>query len=232
MKKTVRAIIIAMLSLLVLASFASCGSDPEPTATPEEVTPAPEEVTPTPTPAPTPKATVKFVANMMGSASAKNTTDGNIPTSAAMSSNSYIDANGAIHGTFYLVDDSKFTAWQAGRTGKSYYARYDLDIDALTAGAEGSTGTYLFYVKTSSNGGTEVKEFGTSKSRAKCTLVGSTAEDAAKLKIEYYVIEGTYNKINNTTFTGELPEAQKNLISGKTPAVTVTIASDAVFKTE
>ena len=182
-----------------------------------------------------PKAEVKFVANMMGSASAETTTEGNFASKDAMSEGAYIDAEGAIHGTFTQIDDSKFTAfWGAGKTTKSYYARYDLLIDALTAEAEGSSGTFLFYIKTSYNGETKTVEYGTSKSRAKCTVLGQDGDDAKKLEIKYYVLDGVYNKVTNTAVSSysEIPETYRKLLTGKTPVYTFTIADDAVFKTE
>lgn len=181
-----------------------------------------------------PKAVVKFVANMMGSASAEETAEGNFATKDAMSEDSYIDNDGAIHGTFKPIANSEFTAfWGEGQTGKSYYARYDINVPALTAEDEGSTGTYIFYIKTSCKNGVEKTEYGTSKSRAKCTVLGDSAEDAKKLKIDYYVLEGVYTKVYNTVIENvvALPEAYKTLLMDKKPAATITVASDAVFKT-
>ncbi len=182
-----------------------------------------------------PKAEVKFVANMMGSASDEKTGEGNFASKDAMSEDAYIDAEGAIHGTFMQIDDSKFTAfWETEKNTKSYYARYDLLIDALTADAEGSSGTFLFYIKTSYNGDTKIVEYGTSKSRAKCTVLGQNGDDAKKLEIKYYVLDGVYNKVTKTKVLSysDIPETYRNLLTGKTPVYTFTIADDAVFKTE
>lgn len=183
-----------------------------------------------------PKAEVKFVANMMGSASAETTEGGNFASSNAMSEGTYIDAEGAIHGTFKLIDDSVFTAFwgpENGKTTKSYYARYDLLIDALTAEAEGSSGTFLFYIKTTYSGETKTVEYGTSKSRAKCTVLGQNGDDAKKLEIKYYVIDGLYNKVYNTVVSDytEIPVVYRTLLTGKTPVYTFTVADDAVFTT-
>ena len=207
MKKT----LIVLLALALLASLTSCDNE---------------------TKKPYYPASVKFVKNMMGSASETETKAGNFATESAMSTDSYIDETGAIHGTFTPIQDSEFTAFWGtnSRTEKSYYARYDLNIDPLTATDEGSVGTYLFYIKKTTSGGIEKKEYGTSKSRAKCTVLGTSGEDAKKLKLEYYVIEGEYHRVVNTEYTGELPETYKNLLHGKTPVVTITVAADCTFK--
>ncbi len=178
------------------------------------------------------KAEVKFVANMMGSAEATETANGNFASKSAMSEDTYIDVDGAIHGTFMQLDDSKFTAfWGEGKTTKNYYARYDLKIDALTAGDEGSSGTYLFYIKTSYEGENKKVEYGTSKSRGKCTYLGQTAEDAKKLKIEYYVLDGVYNKVYNTQVAAytDIPETYRTLLTGKNPVYIFTVANDSKF---
>ncbi len=174
-------------------------------------------------------ARIKFTANLMGSAYAKETAEGNVSSLSAMSQDTYIDSNGAIHGTFSLVDNASFTAFAQGMTGKSYYANYELNIDALTVTDSNTVGTYLLYRKTTCQNGTTKTEYGTSTSRAKCTILGSSAEDVKKLKIEYYVVTGTaeagYTKIYNTEAK---PENFDTLISGVTPIV-ITIADDAVF---
>ncbi len=174
-------------------------------------------------------ARIKFTANMMGSEYATETASGNVSSLSAMSQDTYIDSNGAIHGTFSLVDNAKFTAYAEGMTGKSYYANYEFNIDKLTATENGTNGTYLLYEKTSYNNGTKKTEYGTSTSRAKCTLIGSSAEDAKKLDIKYYVVTATaqnaYIKIYNQETK---PENFDTLISGVTPIV-ITIADDAVF---
>lgn len=220
MRKTVKWF-AAIAAMALVFGATSCGQD---TKTEESVEPVVKE---------TPKAVVKFVANMMGSASETETASGNFATKDAMSEDSYIDNDGAIHGTFSPIDNSAFTAfWGEGQSGKSYYARYDIDIDPLTAKAEGSTGTYIFYIKTSCKTGVEKTEYGTSKSRAKCTVLGDSAEDAKKLKIDYYVLEGLYTKVYNTAITSaaDLPSEYKTLLMDKKPVATITVASDAVFK--
>ncbi len=175
-------------------------------------------------------ARIKFTANLMGSEYATETADGNVSSLSAMSQDTYIDSNGAIHGTFSLVDNASFTAFASGMTGKSYYANYEFNIDKLTATEKGTAGTYLLYEKTSYNNGTIKTEYGTSTSRAKCTLIGSSAEDAKKLVIKYYVVtvteQNAYTKITNQEAK---PENFDTLIKGVTPIV-ITIADDAVFK--
>lgn len=204
--------LFVLLAIAMVFSMVSCDNEPAVEPTPEEKAPA----------------RIEFRNNMMGK-EAETTGEGNFATKDAMSEDSYIDKDGAIHGTFTAVDNSKFTAWAAGMSGYSYYACYELNIDALTAEEEGSKGTYIFYVKTSSLDGKVTKEYGTSKSRAKCTKIGNSSDDAAKLEIEYYVLDGFYHKVNNTPFD-TLPEEFSTMLMGKKPVATITIAKDAEFK--
>ncbi len=219
----IKAILIALLSLVLVVSFISCDGNQK----------TPDDAVPTPTPAPEPEAKapakVVFATNMMeDDPNLGYAIKGDFPTTVAMSGDSYIDKDGAIHGTFYLVDDSKFTAfWGEGKTGKSYYACYNLIVDDWKAATESGEGNYLAYVKTSYSGNTETVEYGTYNGLDFCTILGSNADDIKKLKIEYYVVkEGNYERIKNTT---EKPTNFDTLISGVTPIV-ITIASDAKFE--
>lgn len=197
--KLTKSVLVIAIAAIVLFGFASCNNE----------TPAPKAV-----------AEIKWVNNMMGDASASTTAAGNLPSTAAMMDNTYIDANGVIHGGFYQIDNTKFTAYTAGNSGQSYYACYDLLIDPLTAKA-GEEGTYLVYVIND-------ETYGTSNSRAKCTKLGDTDVEAKAISIEYYVVEGTYTRYTNTTDSATVAKLGA-LIEGLSPVVTISVAEDAEF---
>lgn len=206
-KRKSATLLVALVILACLTTlFVSCKPDPEPEA----------------------KAEVLFVDNMMGSTSKDGTAEGDVASKDAMSEDAYIDVDGAIHGTFTAIDNTKFTAfWGEGNgSGKSYYACYKLKIDKLTA-TEEENGTFLFYIKTTGEDGDP--KYGTSNDLEWVTVLGNSAEDAKKVKIEYYVVEGKYERIKNEDSDMSKINALLLSIRGEDTVYTFSVAADAKF---
>ena len=195
-------VLITILACMMLFAFTACNNE---TSGPEKAT-----------------ASIKYVANMMGSSEATETAEGNFATADAMEDGATIDENGAIHATFKAIDNSAFTAYSAGMSGNGFYARYDLNIDPLTATAD-KEGTFLVYVI--ENGDETL--WGTSNSRAKCTKLGDSEEEARAISVAYYLVEGAYYRQTNTA--GDVTAPFASMIEGKDPIITITVAEDSVF---
>lgn len=197
---------ILLLAALLLFAFTACDNE---TAAPTEVSDV---------------VTLKWRANMMGDEDAATTGEGNVASEDAMKVGSYIALDGSFHGTLYRVDNATFTAYGAGE-GSGYYVSYEFwGLPNLS-----ENGKYLAYKITESDG----KEYyGTSQSRAKCTKLGDSAEEAGAFVVTYYLVDvdGTFTSTPKTELTEDNQTTFDSMIEDAKEVITLTF-DEAVFDT-